>query len=78
MRVTLYKNGLIKKVPGGYSWTSLLFGCFVPLCRGDVKGFIIQFALAMLTFGASWLVVPFTYNKKYKERLLEEGWSYEK
>lgn len=63
-----------KKVKVGFSWTSLFFGIFVPIFRGDLKGFVFQVALALITFGISWLVVPFMYNKRYLNRMLEDGW----
>ena len=70
----LIKNGLTKEVPTGYSFTTLLFGVCVPLFRSDYKGFFIQTILAMFTLGLSWLIVPFTYNKTYLNRLISDGW----
>lgn len=68
------KNGLDKKIATGYSWKSLLFGCLYPAARGDMKGMIIQGFLAVITFGLSWLIVPFYYNKRYLERMISNGW----
>ena len=68
------KNGLEKNIATGYSWKSLLFGCLYPAARGDFKGLGIQAFLAILTFGLSWLVVPFYYNKRYLERMISDGW----
>lgn len=65
--------GLRKEVKDGFSWTTLFFGGFVPLLRGDLKWFFIMWILALLTCGISWLVVPFIYNKKYLEGLMMQG-----
>lgn len=74
MKINLIKNGLTKRCSTGYSWTSLFFGCFVPMFRGDVKGLIIQTILAVLTCGACWLITPFVYNTIYIKRLIEKGY----
>lgn len=74
MKIKLHKNGHIKEISKGYSFKSLFFGCFYPAARGDFKGFFIQLALGAITGGLSWLVVPFTYNKIYLERLINNGW----
>tara|TARA_B110000459_G_C16469509_1_gene429038 strand:+ start:405 stop:686 length:282 start_codon:yes stop_codon:yes gene_type:complete len=74
MAIELKKNGLNKKVSTGFSWKSLLFGVFYPLFRGDTKGASIHFALGLITVGISWFVIPFTYNKRYLKRLIEDGW----
>jgi hypothetical protein len=63
----------IKQVPIGFSWTTLLFGVFVPLIRGDIKWFIIFLLLAFMTFGLAWLVIPFLYNKIYVKDLVSRG-----
>ena len=67
-------NGVEKKVKKGFSWTMLFFGVLVPLVRGDWFYFFITLVLAPLTFGISWLVFPFIYNKLYLERLLDKGY----
>jgi len=72
--ITLKKNGLEKKVATGFSFKVLFFGCLYPLVTGDNKGAVIQFVLASLTMGLSWLVVPFTYNKMRVKRLIEDGY----
>ena len=66
--------GMIKQVKLGFSWTMLFFGIFVPLLRGDWKWFVFSFLLACITFGISWVVLPFIYNKIYIKGLLEKGW----
>lgn len=66
--------GVVKECKAGFSWTTLFFGLFVPLLRGDFKWSIIMLLLAIITFGISWLVVPFIYNKKYIISLLEKGY----
>ena len=66
--------GYTKPVKLGFSWTMLFFGCFVPLFRGDVKWAILSFILAFVTFGISWLVLPFIYNKIYIKEMFEKGW----
>ena len=69
-----HENGITKKAKIGFSWTMLFFGMFVPLFRGDLKWALLSFLLAILTAGISWLVLPFKYNTKYIEKLLEKGY----
>jgi len=66
-------SGLVKQVPVGFSWTTLLFGAFVPLLRGDIKWFIIFMVVSILTVGLAWFVIPFVYNKIYIKELLQRG-----
>ncbi|MGG7078651.1 DUF2628 domain-containing protein [Clostridium sardiniense] len=74
MKVLLQNDsGLRKEVKQGFSWTTFFFGGFVPLFRGDLKWFIIMWILALISFGISWLVMPFIYNKKYMEGLMMKG-----
>ncbi len=68
------KNGLTKEIATGYSWKSLLFGALYPAARGDVKGFFVQIVLGFISFGLSWLFVPFKYNSIYLERMISDGW----
>ncbi|MBM7836474.1 DUF2628 domain-containing protein [Clostridium sardiniense] len=67
------ETGLRKQVKQGFSWTTFFFGGFVPLFRGDLKWFFIMWILAIPTFGISWLIMPFIYNKKYIEGLMMKG-----
>ena len=69
----LVREGEQKVITTGFSFTVLFFGVFVPLLRGDGMGFLIQLALAFFTMGFSWLIVPFTYNNAYEQRLRSQG-----
>lgn len=73
MIVLVNQTGMKKEVPTGYSWTTLLFGCFVPLFRGDGKWFFIMLVCALITYGISNLIFPFFYNDVYIKGLLEKG-----
>ena len=68
------KNSETKLCRTGFSWTVLLFGCFVPLFRKDWKYFGIQLLFNILTFGLSNLVFSFIYNKLYIKNLLRNGY----
>jgi|GEM_PF-3390432 len=75
MNVTLINNaGIKKECPTGFSWTTLFFGFFVPLSRGDLIGLVIHLIASILSVGIFWLVWPFIYNKSYINRLLEKGY----
>jgi len=67
------RTGQIRRVPEGFSWTTLFFGIFVPLFRGDWKYFFITMLLALFTFGLSWFVIPFFYNRWYQKELFDNG-----
>ena len=66
--------GVVKEVKKGFSWTMFFFGVFVPLVRGDWFYFFITLILAPLTYGISWLIFPFIYNRLYLNRLLNKGY----
>ncbi|MGL6009631.1 MAG: HrgC protein [Culicoidibacterales bacterium] len=68
------QTGHTIEVKEGFSWTTLFFGLFVPLLRGDLKWAAIMFVLAAITLGLSWLAVPFFYNKKYIQDKLAKGY----
>ena len=72
--IKLQKNGLKEKVATGYSWKCLFFGCLYPLCIGDFKGAFRHFLYASITFGLSWLFVPFFYNSKKIKGMISDGW----
>jgi hypothetical protein len=67
-------TGVVKTAPLGFSWTTLFFGIFVPLIRGDIKWFIISLVIAIVTAGLGWFVIPFIYNKIYIKNLIEKGY----
>ena len=70
--VYLEKNGITKEAPIGFSWTTLFFGAFPALFRGDFKWFFIQVFCALFTFGASTLVFMFVYNKlSLKDKIMD-------
>ena len=68
-------TGKSKVAPMGFSWTTLFFGCFPALFRGNWKWALIMFLSAIITFGVSWLVYPFIYNKMYVKDLLKDGYT---
>lgn len=76
-RVMRDSVGRTKTVKEGFSWTTLFFGAFVPLCRGDWKWFLIMLIAAMFTMGISSLVFCFVYNKIYIDELLGQGYKFE-
>lgn len=58
----------------GFSWTTLLFGGWVPLCRGDWSNFFIMIIVSMCTCGIAGFVYPFVYNGMYIKKLLSNGY----
>ena len=78
MKVTLkqHVSGQLKTVKLGFSWTTLFFGLFVPLLRGDFKWAAIMLVLAIITCGISWLVMPFIYNKKASLKISNSPYLY--
>ena len=68
--VNLARDGNLAKGFVGFSWTTLFFGFFVPLIRGDWKWFFIIIIAALLTFGLANIVFCFIYNKIYTKSLL--------
>ena len=63
----------IREVPYGFSWTTLFFGVFVPLYRGDYKWALIMILAGLLTSGLSWFVFPFFYNKSFLKDTIKRG-----
>ena len=76
MKVRLKNNiGIVKECKIGFSWTNFFFGAFTPAFRGDWKYCGIMVLCAFFTFGISWLVFPFLYNKLYINDLLKKGYT---
>jgi hypothetical protein len=75
-------SGIVKKGFTGFSWTTLFFGMFPSLFRGDfltfIGGFVVLVILAVLTLGigtaVAMFVWAFLYNGYYTRKLLERGY----
>lgn len=71
-----------KKVPVGFSWTTLFWGFWPALLRLDWKYFLIQFivgvVLAATTMGIGnilfSIIFGFYYNRLYCADLVADGW----
>ena len=67
----------------GFSWTTLFFGFFPALFRGDfltfIGGFAVSVIIGIFTFGIGVLFIgliwAFLYNKYYTRKLLERGYA---
>lgn len=75
MKMIMSKGEELRTVKAGFSWTTLFFGCFVPLVRGDFKWALIMFLCSLVTCGISLLVFPFIYNKIYIRELQSKGFA---
>ena len=71
--INFKKSSLIKEAPVGFSWTTLFFGFFPALIRGDMKWAVIIFAATFVTFGLAGIVFAFIYNRLYIQSLVEKG-----
>jgi len=77
-------TGLTKAGFYGFSWTTLFFGPWPALFRGDFALFFVYFGLvvvvAIFTYGLGiWvlgIVWAFIYNRNYTRRLIERGYSF--
>ena len=67
------KAGIVKEAPVGFSWTTLFFGFFPALIRGDWKWALIMFIVGFITFGLAYIIFAFIYNRLYLQDLLKKG-----
>ncbi len=67
-------SGMVEKAVIGFSWTTLFFGIFVPLLRGDWKWVFIGLVITLFTMGIGWIFIPFIYNKSFVKGLLLKGY----
>jgi len=76
------ETGIMKDGFYGFSWTTLFFGFFPALFRGDfvtfIGGFVISVIIGLITLGIGaffiGLIWAFMYNKYYTRKLLERGY----
>jgi hypothetical protein len=67
-------TGYRREAPQGFSWTTLFFGFFPALFRGDWKWGIIMVICSVITVGFSQLIFCFIYNDLYMKDLLSNGY----
>ena len=83
--MTLTLNGATRTAPEGFSWTTLFFGPFPALFRGDLKWAAIQVAANFLAglvtapvagIGGmvTWIVFAAIYNSRHIQDLQTAGW----
>ena len=78
------ESGIVKDGYYGFSWTTLFFGFFPALFRGDfitfIGGVIISIMIGFMTLGIGaffiGLVWAFMYNKYYTRKLIERGYAF--
>ncbi|CAG4924799.1 unnamed protein product [Acidocella sp. C78] len=78
-KTILLKNpatGVTKKGFYGFSWTTLFFGGFPALFRGDYMIGLIFIVLNIFTVGVAGFIFAFSYNRRYTTKLLEEGYQF--
>ena len=77
-----HPNGLYRKGYVGFSWTSLFFGGFPAMFRGDWMAFFLYWGLATATviftsgilLPVLWIVWACFYNRWHTRRLIERGY----
>lgn len=73
------KNGVKLVAPIGFSWTTLFFGPFPALFRGDLKWAAIMFISQLLlcwtfiSIPVLWVVFAIIYNEQYAKDLRVKG-----
>jgi len=67
-------TGFMKTAPVGYSWTTLFFGPFPALSRGDWKWGLIMLVLIPLAAIGITAAFALTYNKLYIKDLISAGY----
>ena len=79
-----FENGLTKDGFYGFSWTTLFFGGFPALFRGDFITFLglfaVLFVIGLITAGIGAFILmiawAFMYNKYYTKKLIEKGYRF--
>ena len=81
VRLKNQNTGIVKEAKAGFSWTTLFFGFFVALIRGDLKWAAIMFIINAVTIAILgpigpilWIIWGIAYNKIYIKDLYEKGY----
>jgi NADH:ubiquinone oxidoreductase subunit H len=67
-------NGHTIYAPEGFSWTTLFFGGFPAIFRGDILVGILILVLNVFTMCIASVIFAFVYNKMYINKYLEKGY----
>jgi len=67
-------NGHTKSAPVGFSWTTLFFGPFPSLFRGDWLGFFLILAFNIIFTPITSIAFAFFYNGWHTRRLYNRGY----
>lgn len=70
------QSGIVRKGYVGFSWTTLFFGGWPAIFRGDIGTGVLFILLQLLTCGVAGLIWAFLYNKSYTRKLLERGYAF--
>lgn len=70
------RTGIVRKGFFGFSWTTLFWGGFPALFRGDFVMGLVFIVLQFLTWGISGFFLAFFYNKQYTLKLIEQGYEF--
>ena len=70
------KSGVIKKGFYGFSWTTLFFGGWPAIFRGEIGLGLIVMLVTLFTCGIGGIIWAFLYNKRYTIGLLEKGYRF--
>jgi hypothetical protein len=65
--------GMTRQSVFGFSWTTLFFGILPALVRRHWVGAAVQLFAALITFGISFFIFPFFYNKWHCKQLTEDN-----
>ena len=67
-------NGFTEDIWEGFSWPCFFFGCFWFGYKGVSGWAVLSFLAAIITFGISWLVIPFFANEFHATSLRNRGY----
>ena len=67
-------TGITKSGFYGFSWTTLFFGGFPALFRGDIIVGLVVIVIGILTWWIAGIIWAFFYNKHYTLKMVEQGY----